>query len=155
MRYFIRSVKYFLHLSVLLAVILFVLVQLNLAEGNLATMFRNGYDSIWQIALLLAAFSAIYPRIGYSTRRTDPIHAEIKDSDLQDIMNILDYKLESKDGENLYFVSRRPLFRLIRTFEDRITLTRALSCIQVEGPSKDIVRILSAIENRYRSSDEL
>ena len=68
MKYFLRAVKYFIYLSVLIVIIMALLVLIKVVEPDIGSMFRNGYDALWQIAILFAAVSAIYPRIGYVTR---------------------------------------------------------------------------------------
>ncbi|MBQ6556856.1 MAG: hypothetical protein IJL86_04860, partial [Bacteroidales bacterium] len=65
MRYFIRSVKYFVQLMVILTLIIVILVVAKVVDSDISKIFVNGYDSLWQIALLMAAFAAIYPRLGY------------------------------------------------------------------------------------------
>ena len=69
MRYIIRSVKYFVQLMVILALIIAVLVLAKIVPGDISKIFVNGYDSLWQIALLMAVFAAIYPRLGYVKRQ--------------------------------------------------------------------------------------
>ena len=68
MKYFIRSVKYFFYLLVILAIIITALVLAGFVEADISKIFINGYDSLWQICLIMAVFSAIYPRVGLSTR---------------------------------------------------------------------------------------
>ena len=68
MKYFVRAVKYFIYLLVILSLVIAILVVSGLVDGDLSTMFVNGYDSYWQIALIAAALAALYPRMGYCTR---------------------------------------------------------------------------------------
>ena len=68
MKYLIRAVKYFFSIIVIMAIILCALVLIGAAEADISTMFRNGYDSLWQIALLFAVISAVYPKFGFVAR---------------------------------------------------------------------------------------
>lgn len=153
MKYFIRSIKYFLYLTVILVVVLYALVALKLANGDIQSMFRNGYDSLWQIAGILAIFAAVYPKFGYSTRKAivPGAYSEIRDSVLS-VMESRGYRLEKEEGENMTFRLRSPLYRITRVGEDRIMLTRDVSGFEVEGLTKDVVRLIQALE---RTPDQI
>ena len=68
MKYFIRSLKYFCYLILILAVIIAALVLTGFVEADLSKMFVHGYDSLWQMALVMLVFALIYPRFGFSRR---------------------------------------------------------------------------------------
>ena len=68
MRYLVRSIKYFIYLMIVLSLIIAVLVFAGFVEADIETMFTHGYDSLWQIALMMAVFALIYPRFGFSKR---------------------------------------------------------------------------------------
>ena len=59
MKYLIRAVKYFLYVSILATVMILVLVAAKVIKSDVNLIFRNGYDSLWQIALLFALVSLI------------------------------------------------------------------------------------------------
>lgn len=147
MKYFVRAVKYFIYLTVILAIVLYAMVLLKFTDGNIQTMFRNGYDSLWMIAGMLAFFSAIYPKFGFSTRKAivPGAYGEIRDAVI-DVMDSHGYKLEKEEGENLSFRLRSPLSRISRMTEDRITLTRTVSGFDLEGLTRDVVRLRPALE---------
>lgn len=154
MKYFIRSVKYFFYLMIVLCLILVVMIFAGLVEGNIANMFVNGYDSVWQITLFMAVFAAIYPRFGYTTR-TAHIYgtSEQAESCLTRVMDIHDYKLHSQDGDQRRYVKRSPIARVFRMWEDTITITPIAGGFEVEGSSKDIVRIVSGLEAANQQED--
>ena len=149
MKYLIRAAKYYLYILIILVIILFVLVKMNLANADLDEMFRNGYDSLWQIALILLAFSAIYPKFGYGTRsaKTPGSHAELRGTIIE-FMDGRGYRLKEENGETMVFVLRSPVARLFRMFEDNITMTREMTGYSVEGRVKDVIRLISGLENR-------
>ena len=68
MKYIIRSLKYFCYLICILVLIILALVLTGFVEADLSKMFVNGYDSLWQIALIMLVFAIIYPRFGFSSR---------------------------------------------------------------------------------------
>ena len=63
------------------------------------------------------------------------------------------YRLESEDGETMKFRSRAVLNRIVRVWEDRITITKTLGGFEVEGLSRDVARIVPALEYRFRNPD--
>lgn len=68
MKYFIRAVKYFFYFTILFVVIMAALVFIGVVKADVSLMFRDGYKSLWQIALLFAFVSAFYPRFGFIKR---------------------------------------------------------------------------------------
>ena len=147
MKYLKRSIKYFFYLAVLLTAVILILIALKLVDGDLSTMFVNGYDSLWQIAALMAVFALIYPRFGYSVRN---VHIpgstqEIRPSVLS-VMTAKGYRLQQERGEDLVFVKRSTADRIVRVYEDALTFTRTATGYEIEGRTKDIVRVAGAFE---------
>ena len=64
-KYIIRAVKYFFYFTFLMIIIMCVLVLAHVVEGNIETMFRDGYKSLWQKAGMFACVAAIYPIYGF------------------------------------------------------------------------------------------
>lgn len=155
MKYIVRVIKYYIYICVIMALILWVLSLLHVVEGNVASMFRDGYRSIGYIALMFLAVAAIYPKFGFSRRGAviPGSYAEIRDG-IMDYMNSKGYRLESERGEDLTFRLRSPLGRLTRMTEDRITLTRELPGYSVEGLTKDVVRIAYGLENEFKAKGD-
>ena len=54
MKYFIRAVKYFFYFTILFVIIMAALVFIGVVKADVSLMFRDGYKSLWQIALLFA-----------------------------------------------------------------------------------------------------
>ena len=63
MKYLVRAVKYFIYLMIILSLIIVVLIMTKMVESDISKMFVNGYDSLWQIALMMAVFALIYPKL--------------------------------------------------------------------------------------------
>lgn len=150
MKYLVRSIKYFLYLIIILSLMILILVKMNLVEGNLSTMFVNGYDSLWQIALIMVVFSLVYPRFGYSKRsvRMPGETGEILPA-VKRVMESKGYRLRGESGgENMVFIKRAPIDRLFRQFEDAITFSRTAFGYEIEGRAKDVVRIVGSLESQ-------
>ena len=146
MRYLIRSVKYFLYLFIILSLMIAVLMALNLVESDLDKLFVNGRDSLWQIALLMAVFAAIYPRFGYTTRFV-PMAGSFEElrPGAVEMMKASGYVLEKEAEGSLSFHRRSPLSRAMKMFEDRISFTHALGGWNIEGHSRDVMVIASKL----------
>lgn len=155
MKYLIRSLKYFLYLLFLLVIFVAAIYFITAKGEPLEALFRNGYNSLWTMALVLAVLSAAYPRFGYGTRRirvsgqADEIIPKIEAH-----MNARGYELESRDAEdNLVFRKATFLGRLGKMF-DKVYFTRALSGYEMEGRLKDIVRLDTAFCQIFEETGE-
>ena len=147
MKYLIRSVKYFCYLILLLALIILALVLTGFVEADLSKMFVNGYDSLWQIALIMLVFALIYPRFGFS-KRTAHLAGSPEElrPDVMRAMERLGYRLESEQNGSWSFLRRSGFSRALKMWEDRITLTTGGAGLEVEGLTRDLARIVSALE---------
>lgn len=147
-RYIIRALKYFVYLSVILFAIITVLVAFGLVEKNIDSMFVNGKDSLWQIALIIAAFSAVYPRIGYSRRElTVPGEPSGVEAEIVRYMKERKYDLTSRSAGTMVFRKTNALVRTVKMCEDAISFERVLQGYILEGRTKDIVRIESGLSS--------
>lgn len=153
MKYLVRAVKYFFWFVILFSAILGVFILMKLVEPSPESLFRNGMQSVWQIAGLFAVVAAFYPRLAYATRNAvipgDP--SETRDG-IVSLMEDRGYELESSDGDGMAFRLSSPLGRLRRMWEDRVTFTRTMEGYALEGPNKDIVRLISALEMKFNRS---
>ena len=52
------------------------------------------------------------------------------------------------------FRLRSKFSALFKMFEDRITMTRELGGFEVEGLTKEVVRIVGGLEYKFRAADE-
>ena len=147
MKYIIRSLKYFCYLIILLTLIILALVLTGFVEADLSKMFVNGYDSLWQIALVMLAFAALYPRFGFS-KRTAHVYGSPEEirSDVLRVMGVLGYRLESEKEGSWAFLRRSGVSRALKMWEDRITLTASAAGLEVEGLTRDLMRVVSALE---------
>lgn len=155
MKYILRALRYFVFICLVMTLVLVVLAWLKIIDSDINTMFRNGYDSIWQIALMFLVVSFIYPRIGY-IRKGVVIPGEysgIRDG-VVDYMEEKGYVLAREENENLVFHLRKPIARIFRKSDDTVTMTRDIAGFYVEGAAKDIVRIAAGLEHRFNGSEE-
>ena len=149
MRYFIRSVKYFVQLMVILSLIIAILIVAKVVDSDISKIFVNGYDSLWQIALMMAVFAAIYPRFGYAKRQAIVPGADEETAPvLEKVMTAFGYEKEVRSDGVLAYRKRSVGDRLLRLWEDRITVTRFISGYELEGSNKDVVRLINALRDQ-------
>lgn len=150
MKYLVRSAKYFVYLLVILIAVICALVAFKIVDSDISAMFVRGYDSLWQIAAAAAFFSLLYPRFGFTTRKAmAPGPAEETAAVVKAVMADRGYVLEKLDGDNMSFRKGSPVVRVFKMWEDRITFEKTISGYDVEGLTKDLVRIISAVESRF------
>ena len=151
MKYAIRAVKYFFYIVIIVAIMFGILMAVGYLDTDINSLFKNGYNSLWQIAIVFALLSALYPSFGFMKK--DVIvpgeYNEIRPIVIK-AMEERGYSLESEEGENLTFRRNGGLSRLTRMLEDRITLTSDITGFQMEGLRKDVVRLVYAIESKAR-----
>lgn len=147
MKYFIRVLKYYVYLLILLVIIILALVLTGFVEADLSKMFINGYDSLWQIALIMLVFALFYPRFGFS-KRTAHIYGSPEElrATIIKVMEGLGYGLESEEGGAYKFRRRSGFSRALKMWEDRITLSPTGAGMEVEGLTRDLSRVVSALE---------
>ena len=154
MKYIVRAVKYFIYICVLVSIILLVMVLAHFVSSDINVMFKEGWKSVAKIALVFAGIAAIYPLFGYR-RLLAGVLGELSGlhDDVIKCMEERGYRLESEDGETMTFRSRSLLNRIFRVWEDRITVTKTLGGFEVEGLSRDVARIVPALEYRFRNPE--
>lgn len=155
MKYVIRAIKYFVYISVIVALVITILAYAGILSKDVNEIFINGWNSVAMIEGVFLAISFLYPRIGYTRReaRINGSFSEIR-SGIISYMDGKGYKLESQEGENLTFRNYSPFFKLLRTWEDRLTFERTLGGYNIEGLSKDVARVISGLEYKFRNPDE-
>jgi hypothetical protein len=155
MKYIVRAVKYFFYFSIITVILMSVLVLLKVVDPNIETMFRNGYNSLWQIAIMFAVIAAFYPMFGFMEKDAlIPGEFEEIKKGVVAYMEDSNYRLEREEGENMTFRLKNPVNRLSRMFEDRITFTRNATGFRLEGLRKDVVRTVNGLEYRFRHEED-
>lgn len=165
MKYVVRAIKYFFYYSIIFCLILGALVALKLVEPNVDAMFRNGYDSLWQIAIIIAVFAGAYPAFGFA-RRTALVAGTLEER-RQDIIAFMDsraYSFEKVTSDGGLAFRRKSVFqRCTRMCEDRVII-RPVLCgpasgdsstdglepcgFEFDGLRKDIVTLAMGLETR-------
>ena len=155
MKYLIRSLKYFLQLTILLVIFMTAIYFITAKGASLESMLKDGYNSLWKMAGIVAIFAAVYPRFGYGKRRIRAKGpAEEIIPKIEAHMNARGYELVSRDAEdNLVFRQATFFGRLFKMF-DKVYFTRALSGYEMEGRLKDVVRLDTAFYTIFEETEE-
>ena len=118
-------------------------------------MFVSGMKSVWQIALVLAVISAIYPKFGYGTRKA---HINADEQGIRAaVIRVLSnhgYVTEKDEGKSMTFRKASALSKAAKIWEDRISVEIVAAGAEIEGLTKDVVRLVSALEAIPTQEDE-
>lgn len=155
MRYVVRAVKYFIQVSITMALILGILMALGLVSTDVNVAFQQGWRSIGIIAILFGVVSGIYPLFGYSKRtvnaKGEPAGHR---SAIIGTMESRGYTLEKEaDDGAMSFRLRSIAARIFRFWEDRVSISPVLGGFTVEGLTRDITRIAGNLEFKLRDND--
>ena len=155
MKYLIRSLKYFVYISVIMMLILAVLAATGLISTDINVIFKNGLKSLGQIELMFLGVALIYPRFGFVKRgvRIRGEYSEIRQG-VVEFMEDRGYVLEKEEGENMTFRRKSLITRISRMLEDRITLERDMIGFYMEGPSKDVTRLAYGLEYKFNNEED-
>jgi len=154
MRYISRAIRYFVFISFLFGIILIILMSTKIVESNVEALFKNGYDSIWQIELLFFVVSFAYPKMGYMKKGAIvPGEPSIIRGQVIDFMKERGYDLVNEENETLVFKPSKTLSRIFSKTDSTITMTRELPGFYVEGAAKDVMRVVSTLESRFNNPE--
>ena len=154
MKYLVRAVKYFFYFAILTSLVVLALVYTGMAQGDINTLFVGGYDALWKMAGFFAVVAAFYPKLGFINRRLyiNPSTDIMPQMEL--FMRERRYEVESKTADCITFRVKGMGNRLVKMYEDRITLTRTSEGYHMEGLRKDVLRIASALEYKFSEEQE-
>ena len=147
MKYLIRSIKYFIYFSLMCSVIVGALVLIGAVEGNIDSIFSEGYTSVGKIAIFFAIVAAVYPKVGFINRdiASEKDWEDMKQTAVE-FMKERQYDLESETEDTVTFRFRGAIGRLSKMYEDRLTLKKTAYGYQMDGLRKDVMRLSSGLE---------
>ena len=155
MKYLIRAIKYFFYFALLSTALITVLIFIGAVENDINAIFEEGYNSLWKIGVFFAAVSAVYPKVGFISRKVE-VNREWNDirEEAVNFFNDRRYELESETPEKISFRIKGTAGKLSKMFEDRVTVTRVLGGYEFEGLRKDVLRLGASFENKFYNSEE-
>ena len=154
MTYIRRALKYFVQATLTITVILALLMLFGVVSKDISVAFQHGWTSVWWILAIFAVMALAYPFFGYQKRQIhvkgDPALAR---DGIVEALRGRGYVLASETDGVLKFHLTAPLNRAFRFWEDTITLTPVLGDWEAEGLSRDLVRVVSSIEQYFRNRE--
>lgn len=155
MKYTIRAIKYFFYFAILTTAIITALILIGAVENDINAIFEGGAKSLWKIAVFFAAVAAVYPKVGFMTRKVEVNRDwdEIREEALE-FFKDRRYELESETADKITFRIKGVQGRLAKMYEDRVTVTRVFDGYEFEGLRKDVLRIATGFETRFYKSTE-
>jgi tryptophan-rich sensory protein len=148
-QYLIRVIKYAIYLGIvfLLIVAIFSLTSSN--GFDYKNLFRPGTEL--QLIVFFVVISLIYPFFGFAKKRVYLNNGFENDREkILDIFTNSKYTVASETREFIVFKHKSPFLRLMRMFEDKITLHISDNPIILEGLRKDIYKLARTIEWHVR-----
>lgn len=129
------------------SVIVGALVLIGAVEGNIDSIFSEGYTSVGKIAIFFAIVAAVYPKVGFINRdiASEKDWEDMKQTAVE-FMKERQYDLESETEDTVTFRFRGAIGRLSKMYEDRLTLKKTAYGYQMEGLRKDVMRLSSGLE---------
>ena len=129
------------------SVIVGALVLIGAVEGNIDSIFSEGYTSVGKIAIFFAIVAAVYPKVGFINRdiASEKDWEDMKQTAVE-FMKERQYDLESETEDTVTFRFRGTIGRLSKMYEDRLTLKKTAYGYQMEGLRKDVMRLSSGLE---------
>ncbi|MCR5003721.1 MAG: hypothetical protein K5984_05060 [Bacteroidales bacterium] len=151
MRYLIRSIKYFIYIVIVLSLMMAVFVVMKLVPADINQMFVNGYDSVWKILGMFAVVSLVYPRFGYAKRTavSGGTYEELRGTVVA-YMQESGYELVKEEDQTMVFRSRSFIDRLVKVFEDKVTVSYTFGGFELEGLNRSVTRFKYGLENRLK-----
>ena len=136
------------------SVIVTVLVLIGAVEGDINSIFEEGYSSIGKIAIFFAVVAAVYPKFGFIAKEIDSDRPwlEIR-QEVIEYMRERSYILENEDGDVVTFRFKTAVGRLSKMYEDRLTLTKTENGYRLEGLRKDVMRLSMGLEYRLNPQE--
>jgi hypothetical protein len=102
---------------------------------------------LWKIAILFAIVAAVYPKLGFISRRldTDADWNTVKEKAVE-YFNEKPFRFESETADSISFRRRGAITRLLKMSEDRITVRKDGDGFVMEGLRKDVTLFATGLE---------
>ncbi|PKO96738.1 MAG: hypothetical protein CVU12_03940 [Bacteroidetes bacterium HGW-Bacteroidetes-7] len=148
-QYITRAAKYMVYLVVVFILVIGVFALITKQSFNFSSLFREGTEV--QIIIFLLALSFIYPIFGFSKKRVYLNKTFAQDREkITDVFTRNNFVQDNEGPDYVTFRHKSAFMRLMRMFEDKITVNYSDNPIALEGMRKDVYRIARMIEYAVR-----
>lgn len=155
MKYFVRSVKYLVYFTLMCGIILVLTFHFSVKPEGLTLMDMLMVDgSIYKMLAFFVAVAAIYPALGFQKKPLYVSNLKEHRKELVELFENTNYVVASESATSISFKLRNPFLRLMRLFEDTITIDFSDNPVIIEGLRKDVLRFSRGIEYICREGEE-
>lgn len=155
MKYLIRSVKYFFYFMILC--MLFVTIVYYATEHKdgvtLQMLFTEG-DSIYKMLAMFAAFAAVYPAVGFQKKQLYISNFKENKREIVALFLNANFQIKEETQTTIVFTAKNPVIRLMRMYEDQITIDFSDNPVIIDGLRKDVLRFSRGIEYICRKNED-
>jgi hypothetical protein len=149
--YLIRFAKYLIYYTIFITAVL-ALVFYTSNHGDLQHFWEMIPPSnYWQVALFVVAFAAIYPFIGFVERKVylNRSFEEDRDTLIEPVLHA-NYQIIEEHDQKIVFCHKGNFTRLMRLYEDAITIDFSNNPIVIKGMRRDVYRFARSMEYLVR-----
>lgn len=154
-RFFQRSVKYFISLTILYFIILYAMSATSMMTTTPAETFNSliGSSSGLRMVAAMVVLSLAYPFFGYMKRKMKGQLAVHRDA-INQVMFVQGFRLlEEREGK-MIFVADNFFRRLTLLFEDHVVMTQMGDEIELSGNRKTIAYVIFKLEYTIDKADK-
>lgn len=155
MKYFIRSLKYLLYFTFMCGIILVLMFHFSVKPEGLTLLDMLLVDnSLYKMLAFFVAVAAIYPALGFQKKEVYISNFAEHKKEIVELFENANYVIDSESATTISFRLRNPFLRLLRIYEDYVTIDFSGNPVLMEGLRKDILRFSRGIEYICRSGEE-
>jgi len=148
--YLRRVAKYIVYYTIIILLMLLIVYYTSDSRNiTFWELIRPGSQT--NLIILIVAFAAVYPFLGFSRKEiyNNRFSEEDKDAVIRIISESGFILISDNDGK-MVFKSKRITMRIFRAFEDKITLDYHENPLTIEGMRRDIQRIANHLGHYFR-----
>ena len=120
-QYITRAAKYLVYLVIVFILVIGIFALTTKQSFNFSSLFREGTEI--QILIFLLAMSFIYPFFGFAKKRVYLNKTFVQDKEkIVDVFTRNNFVAEYEGPECMTFRHKSVFMRLMRMFEDKITV---------------------------------
>lgn len=147
MKYFIRSVKYLVYFTVVCGIILVITFHFSVKPEGLTLIDMLLVDgSIYKMLAFFVAVAAVYPALGFQKKQMYVSNVKEHRKEIVELFENANYVIDSESATSISFRMRNPFMRLLRLYEDKVTIDYTDYPVFIEGLRKDVLRFSRNIE---------
>lgn len=147
MKYLVRSVKYFVYFTVVCSIILVLTFHFSVKPEGLTLIDMLLVDgSIYKMLVFFVAVAAVYPALGFQKKQMYVSNVKEHRKEIVQLFENANYIIDSESATSISFKMRNPFMRLLRLYEDKVTIDYTDYPVLIEGLRKDVLRFSRNIE---------